>query len=66
VTPNGKYVYFAETDQTVMIDTATDLVVGEPIPVRHSADVAIAPNGRHAYVSNINSGVYAIGISPAQ
>jgi YVTN family beta-propeller protein len=66
VTPNGKYVYFAETDQTVMIDTATDLVVGQAIPVRHSADVAIAPNGRHAYVSNINSEVYAIGISPAQ
>lgn len=74
VTPNGKYVYFAETasstqiDQTVMIDTATDLVVGEPIPV-HSAYVAIAPNGEHAYVldsGGSNGKVYVLDISPAQ
>jgi DNA-binding beta-propeller fold protein YncE len=72
MTPNGKYVYFAETHQTVMIDTATDLVVGEPIPVNKPGNpnyVTIAPNGKHAYVLDLLSSdgkVYAIDISPAQ
>jgi YVTN family beta-propeller protein len=63
VTPNGCKVYVAnDNDATVsviatatdtVIATATDTVIGSPIPVgRGPAGVAVAPNGRKVYVTN--------------
>ena len=36
-----------------MIDTATNMVVGNPIPVGNSpVAIAVTPDGKHVYVAN--------------
>ena len=52
------FAYVAnEGDGTVsVIDTATNTVVGIPIPVgREPSGVAVTPDGKHAYVANRGS-----------
>ncbi|MGH6848500.1 MAG: YncE family protein, partial [Methylocella sp.] len=56
ITPDGKHAYvtngFFSTD-VVVIDTATNMVVGPPIRVGLGPPaVAINPDGKHAYVTN--------------
>jgi YVTN family beta-propeller protein len=60
VTPDGKHAYVTNNgNQFVLgttvsvIDTATNTVVGTPIPVgKFPIRVAITPDGKHAYVTN--------------
>jgi YVTN family beta-propeller protein len=49
-------------DGTVsVIDTATNTVVGTPIPVGDSPFlVAVAPDGKHAYVTNLTSNTVSV------
>jgi YVTN family beta-propeller protein len=60
VTPDGSKVYVANNttnlDSVSVIDTATDTVVGSPIPVgTRPGQVAVTPDGRKAYVTNNHS-----------
>ena len=67
VTPEGDYLYVAVTDKLdpsgapgnlVLISTATNEVVGTPVVVGiNPFAVAIAPNGKHAYITSTNFGV---------
>jgi YVTN family beta-propeller protein len=67
VTPEGGYLYVAVTDKVdptgapgtlILISTATNEVVGTPVVVGiNPFAVAIAPNGKHAYVTSTNFGV---------
>ena len=55
MTPNGQYAYVTNFgDNTVsVISTATDTVIGTPIPVGvYPEDIAITPDGSHAYVAD--------------
>jgi YVTN family beta-propeller protein len=70
VTPNGKYlyvpIYSTSPGTVVMIGTAHKKIIGTPITIGNEPlDVAIAPNGHYAYVSNSADGtVSVIDISP--
>jgi YVTN family beta-propeller protein len=59
VTPDGGTVYVAydtSFDAISVIDTATDTVVGSPIPVgAYPGGVAVTPGGSKAYVANAHS-----------
>lgn len=58
LTPDGKYLYAPSQDQNtvVMVSTQTDEIVGEPISLGTSAGmIAFAPNGQHAYITDIYS-----------
>jgi large repetitive protein len=67
VAPEGDYLYVAVTDKLdpsgapgnlVLISTATNEVVGTPLVVGiNPFAVAIAPNGKHAYITSTNFGV---------
>lgn len=67
VTPEGDYLYVAVTNKVdplaapgslVVISTATNEVVGTPLVVENNPfAVAIAPNGKHAYITSSYSGV---------
>ena len=47
------FVGNAESDSVSVVDTATNQVVGSPIPVgRQPASIAVTPDGRFAYVAN--------------
>ena len=55
VTPDGKHVYVVNTNTNTVsvIDTASNMVVGTPIPVGNApAAVAVTPDGKHGYVTN--------------
>ncbi|AKJ10800.1 hypothetical protein ABB07_12480, partial [Streptomyces incarnatus] len=53
--PNA-YVTNYGDNSVSMIDTATNSIVGSPIPVgANPFDVAITPDGKHAYVTNQNA-----------
>ncbi|MFD7498551.1 YncE family protein [Streptomyces sp. NPDC059832] len=53
--PNA-YVANGVSNNVSAIDTATNTVVGNPIPVGNNPlDVAITPNGQRAYVTNVGS-----------
>ncbi|WP_153538642.1 beta-propeller fold lactonase family protein [Streptomyces sp. RB17] len=53
--PNAYVANFASNTVSV-IDTASNTVVGSPVPVgTNPAGVAITPDGRHAYVTNQTS-----------
>jgi YVTN family beta-propeller protein len=73
VTPSGTYAYApiffnsansANSDvgnTVVTLDTTTGKVVGKPITVGNYPNaIAIAPNGRHAYVSNRNDNTVSV------
>ena len=70
VTPDGKYLYvpiYSTTPSTiVMIATAHDKVVGQPVTVGNGAGrMAIALDGDYAYVSNsTDNTVSVINIQP--
>ena len=50
------YVANTDSDNVSVIDTATNMVVGLPIPVGDfPVGVAITPDGTRAYVANVNS-----------
>jgi YVTN family beta-propeller protein len=55
VTPDGSKVYVANLgSKTVsVIDTATNTVVGPPIPVDGAFGVAVTPDGSKVYVANV-------------
>ncbi len=62
ITPNGKHVYVVTvfsnglTNSVSVIDTATNMVVGTPIPVGDDPfEIAVTPDGKHAYVTNARS-----------
>jgi YVTN family beta-propeller protein len=63
VTPNGKRVYVTSEPNTVLvIDTATNTIVGTPIPLGIGPSwVAITPDGKHAYVANTGAGIVSTG-----
>ncbi|MFF9073853.1 YncE family protein, partial [Streptomyces sp. NPDC014872] len=53
--PNA-YVANVSSNSVSVIDTATNAVVGSPIPVGDNPlDVAVTPNGQRAYVTNSGS-----------
>lgn len=61
----ARYVYSANynNDTVSLIDTATNQVVGSPIPLPANADpssMAIAPNGKTLYVANYNDSITVI------
>jgi YVTN family beta-propeller protein len=50
------YVTNAVDDTVSVIDTATNMVAGTPIPVGSQPNgVAVTPDGKHAYVANVSS-----------
>jgi YVTN family beta-propeller protein len=56
ITPDGKYVYVPNQSArtVVVISTLTDTVVGDPVSVGNTPGlIAIAPNGKRAYVTNL-------------
>jgi len=58
VAPDGKHVYVANSNRGTVsvIDTATNTVVGTPIPVGFGPfGIAVTPDGKHAYVTNASS-----------
>ena len=58
ITPDGARVYVANggTGTVSVIDTATNTVIGSPIPVGTAPQgVAITPDGTRVYVANQNS-----------
>lgn len=74
ITPDGKYLYMVSAiggdsfNDIVMVDVASGNVVGKPIGLSYPLAVAIAPNGKFAYVfANISSGgpggLYVVDIS---
>ena len=66
VAPDGTHVYVVITaggfgNSVKVIDTATNKVVGSPIPVRSEAsEIAISPDGTHAYVTNTGDGTVSV------
>ena len=58
VSPDSSLAYvvnlsISSPDSVSVIDTATNTVIGAPIPVGTSSDgVAVSPDGRHLYVAN--------------
>ena len=56
VTPDGKFVYVADTEGTVaVIDTAINQLIGPLIPTGGNPQtVAISPDGTRAYVTDYN------------
>lgn len=61
----ARYVYTGnyETDTVSLIDTATNQIVGAPIPLpanANPASMAITPNGKTLYVANYSGSVTAI------
>jgi YVTN family beta-propeller protein len=50
VTSNGEYLYVPLAHDIIIADIATGKAVGEPIPIGGASFVAIAPNGKYAYV----------------
>jgi YVTN family beta-propeller protein len=46
----------------LVIDTATNTIVGTPIPLGIGPSwVAITPDGKHAYVANTGAGIVSTG-----
>jgi YVTN family beta-propeller protein len=72
ITPNGAYAYVPLVPDIIIVDTAANKAVGEPIPIPEASFVAIAPNGKYAYAStganfgspNRHSVVFVIAIGP--
>jgi DNA-binding beta-propeller fold protein YncE len=71
ITPSGRYLYAAINDVSsgngivIMIDLATNEVVGNPIPVGGKPDsIAIVPSGKYCYVVNHDGTLTVIDISP--
>jgi len=66
ITPNGAFAYVAKSDgsnpgSVSVIATATNTVVGSPIPVDVApVGVAITPNGAFVYVSNFVSNTVSV------
>jgi YVTN family beta-propeller protein len=69
ITPDGAHAYVTNAyDNTVsVIATATNTVVGSPIPVGTMnafslvfGGIAITPDGTHAYVANVNSNTVSV------
>jgi YVTN family beta-propeller protein len=63
ITPDGTRAYVTNNaDGTVsVIDTASNLVTGSPIPVgANPIGLAITPNGKHAYLANAGSGTVSV------
>ncbi|MGA7129935.1 MAG: YncE family protein [Chthoniobacterales bacterium] len=68
VTPDGRYLYQAvflkghvEDNTVLMIDTTTDAVIGRPIIVGNEPRaVAVAPDGKNAYVANYSDGTVSV------
>jgi YVTN family beta-propeller protein len=58
ITPDGKYLYYPDAGDVYVIKTTNNKVVGSPIPIGTDVlEVAIGPNGQHAYaISSGNSG----------
>jgi YVTN family beta-propeller protein len=58
VTPDGTRAYVLTNDGVSVIDTATNAVVGSPIPVGSDVlepvGIAVTPNGASVYVTNSN------------
>jgi YVTN family beta-propeller protein len=77
ITPDGNYLYMisvkgnAASNVVEMVEIASGKVVGQPIgPLPVPRAVAIAPNGKFAYVfANVSSGgpggLYVVDISPS-
>ena len=66
ITPNGAFAYVAKSDgsnpgSVSVIATATNTVVGSPIPVDVApVGVAITPNGAFVYVANSGSNTVSV------
>jgi YVTN family beta-propeller protein len=58
ITPDGKYLYYPDAGDVYVIKNTNHKVIGSPIPIGTDVlEVAIAPNGQHAYaISSGNSG----------
>jgi YVTN family beta-propeller protein len=55
------YVTNFSSDTVSVIDTATNVVVGDPIPVGNSPwGVAVGPDGARAYVTDATSGTVSV------
>ena len=55
------YVSNNVSNTVTVIDTATNTVVGDPIPVGNLPEgVAITPDGQHAYVTNLGSDTVSV------
>jgi DNA-binding beta-propeller fold protein YncE len=57
ITPDGKYLYYADAGDVYVIKITNNKVVGLPMPIGTDVlEVAIGPNGQHAYaISSGNS-----------
>lgn len=70
ITPDGAYLYiplelkgndFIADHFVLMIDTTTDAVIGRPIIVGNEPGaVAVAPDGKNAYVANYGDGTVSV------
>jgi YVTN family beta-propeller protein len=58
IIPDGKYLYYPDGGDVYVIKITSNKVVDSPIPIgRHVLEVAIGPNGQHAYATSFgNSG----------
>lgn len=55
VTPDGTKAYIATGGAVIVIDVATDTIVGAPIPISNGIHaIAITPDGTTVYVANAN------------
>jgi YVTN family beta-propeller protein len=55
VISDGRKVYVANFFTVSVIDTATNTVIGSPIPADNPIGVAVTPDGGRVYVANRGS-----------
>ena len=65
VTPDGKYVYVANSENVTVIDTATNKVVASIDTEKCPMGIAITPDGKYAYVTHSTDPPIASVISTA-
>ena len=55
ITPDGKYVYVANFENVLVINTATNKVVATVVTEKSPIGIAITPDGKYAYVAHSTS-----------